>query len=322
MWYFRHGLGWRLETPASALVFGSSWHEAMDEVWRLICWEKVKKKHDADIVDKALAKFEAKWEEDGGPQTIEDFEDKGYRGTPVRTVATAHEMLIGYVRQRRSVLTSPDFKLLDIERPFAVPVDPANPSLFYVGRLDKVTRVNGKIRIYEHKTTSMGSGSNGFQQRYIDSFSPNSQVDGYLFAGSLLYNEPVKSVYVDAALVHMNEHDTFRFIPIEKQWQQIDAWLWEAHHWIAQLEASKRAAARYIAGFDEEDDQPRGPKYLPAFPRNTNVCTDFSGCPYVNVCRVVADPSQSEVPPGFKQEFWSPFDVLKLESVFSKEQKK
>lgn len=306
MWFYRHGLGWRPQTPSSALVFGNAWHNAMDVVWRLVCWEKQKK--DVLVVAEALKAFETCWEEMDGPLTIEQYEASGYAAArgPVRTVETAHEMLIYYVRDRRSVLTDRDLKLLDIERPFAVPIDPANPDLYYVGRLDKVARVRGKLRIYEHKTTTLGSGTSGFQQRWIASFSPNTQVEGYLYAGSMLYGEPIKDVFVDGALVHQSEHGMFRFVPVEKQWQTLDSWLWEAHYWISQVESNKAAMKEHAAGS----------RYLAAWPKNTNVCTDFSGCPYLDVCRVTADPTQRALPAGFRVEHWSPFDVLKLERIF------
>ena len=320
MWFYRHGLGWRPQTPSSALIFGNAWHNAMDVVWRLVCWEKQRK--DQLVVAEALKAFEACWEEMDGPLTIEQYEASGYAAArgPVRTVETAHEMLIYYTRDRRSVLTDPDFKLLDIERPFAVPIDPANPDLYYVGRLDKVARVRGKLRIYEHKTTTLGSGSSGFQQRWIASFSPNTQVEGYLYAGSMLYGEPIKDVFVDGALVHASEHGMFRFVPVEKQWQTLDSWLWEAHYWISQVESNKAAMKRHEEACDwAASNDPAAsppPRYLAAWPKNTNVCTDFSGCPYLDVCRVTSDPTQRALPPGFRVEHWSPFDVLKLERIF------
>lgn len=304
--YYRHVLGWVPSVPSSALIFGSGWHNAMDFVWDSVCRKKVKTK--AAAVDGAVRAFTEKWEEEDGPSTLANFEPGDY--APFRTPETAHEMLIHYVDERWEFMTSREWELIDVERPFAVPVNPEDASLFYVGRLDKVGRLNRALTIIEHKTTSLYAKNGPFQSRFVDSFSPNSQIDGYIFSGSALYGTPVKTVLVDGALVHRLVHDGFRFIPIEKQFAQIEGWLWEVLYWIKSVEANRRAATGQEMNFKGAP--------MHAFPRNTNSCTDFSGCPYLDVCRVTANPAQRALPPGFSERFWSPFDQWHLERIYKK----
>ena len=227
------------------------------------------------------------------------------RGKPeLRNFNTAVDMLYNYIEERRALLTSKDFKLLEVEKPFAVPIDDSRPDLFYVGRLDKAFEYQGRIYIGEHKTTTSYKKDGPFRSDFVDSFSPNSQVDGYLYASHLIYGNRLKAVWIDAALVHQSVHDGFRFIPVERQLAHLSSWLWETRYWIEQVEANERA----IAG--RNDPEPLD--YLAAFPKNTTSCTNYGGCPYLDICKMVSNPHEQEEFPGYVVKRWEPFDELKF----------
>lgn len=256
------------------------------------------------LVQNAMVAFKEYW--DANANNSELFEaDNGGR-PEIRNGQTAMEMLFNYIEERRPMLSRSDFELLEIEKPFAVPLDPDDDRLIYIGRLDKVFRYQKRIYIGEHKTTTLYKRDGPFQSAFVDSFSPNTQVDGYLYAAYHTYGKEFKAVWIDAALVHKDVHDGFRFIPIERQFAQIDTWLWEARYWIAQIEANKDA---YNAINDRNTD------YLAAFPKNTVSCTQYGGCPNLDLCKMWANPDVHALPHGFRLERWEPFDELKLAEI-------
>jgi hypothetical protein len=277
----------------------------MDIVWEILAKRPISRLDDHAVLKEGMKAFLKTWEESGGPEAY-DHELQYKKYPSARTPDTAMEMLAHYIAERRPWLESADFELLDIERPFAVPLDPADPSLYYVGRLDKVFRLKGKgIFFGEHKTTTLYAKNGPFQDRFTESFSPNSQVDGYMYALHLVYGKEAKGGMVDAALVHKDIHDAFRFIPVDRQMGQLDTWLWEARQWIANIEANSAALDLVTA------EQ----RYLTAFPKNTSACSHYDGCSYVSLCKMWADPHRRAEAPGFKNEVWSPFDELQLSQL-------
>ncbi len=301
--YFRHMMDFTRIGTAKPLVFGGCWHDAMDVVWTLMCEDS--KRDSIEVVEEAMRAFMVRWREEGFPD-IDDFDEETLAAYNPRTPMVAMEMLFNYVEDRRSHFS--EIELIAVEKPFAVPLDPNDDSLFYVGRLDKVYRWKRDDRIYigEHKTTTSYKKDGPFRYDFMDSFSPNSQIDGYLFAAHMLYGKELKAVWIDAALVHKTVHDGFRFIPVERQFAQLEAWLWEAHDWIAKLERDKADAI----------DGDREANYMAAFPKNTSSCNAFTGCQFAELCKTWSNP-YGRTPPDteFKREHWSPFDVLKLQEL-------
>lgn len=260
------------------------------------------------IVKKAMDAWLTYWEAESDGADPHQLTDEITGRAEIRNSSTAMEMLFNYIEERRGIFQSRDFKLLAIEQPFAVPLDPERPDLLYIGRLDKVFQYQGRIYIGEHKTTTSYKKDGPFRSDFVDSFSPNSQVDGYLYAAHLLYGKKVKAVWIDAALVHANVHDGFRFIPVERQLQQLSGWLWETRYWIEQIEANKRALLTNELDIGAME-------YMPAFPKNTTSCTNYGGCPYLDMCKMWSNPYEHDDPPGYNVQKWEPFDALEFEKA-------
>jgi hypothetical protein len=258
------------------------------------------------IVEKAMKAFVGYWEEnanDYGP--FEEFEKSGKPN--IRNAQTALEMLYHYVEDRRLMLTDKTFQLISVEQAFAVPLDPNDETLVYIGKIDKIFRYQSDLLLKEHKTTTLFKKDGPFQAQFVDSFSPNSQIDGYLYSVSIFYSKP-KACWIDAALVHKDHHDGFKIIPIQRQPGQIETWLWEAHDWIQQIEANLEVYHEGLYGRNKWDRQP----YLAAFPKNTNSCTNYGGCPYLDLCKAWSNPEREGTPLGFVVEPWVPFDELQM----------
>lgn len=309
-YYFRHEVGIRgVGRPSPYLAFGSAWHTAMDTVWPILINDK--EQDDLKVIRAAFEVWAAKWIEEGMPSQS-DIGPEEKEWLKFRNPDTAIEMLASYVADQRRFLETKVDEIVGIERPFAVPLLPDNDKLWYCGRLDKAIRMDGQIYIVDHKTTADYRISGGFSQRFVDSFSPNSQMDGYAYAGNLLWPKEFGGVLIDAALVH-KEKRAFRIIPVSRSYDQLDAWLWEALEEVRRVEHN-RAIAKESKG-----------DFLAAFPKNTGACYDYgSSCVYMDLCKGMADPqawiATNGVPDGYEVSRWSPFDVNKLEGIgFNKE---
>ena len=301
-YYLRHVKGWRPSGTAMPLIFGLCWHESMDIVWT--AWEKVKqgKISKRDLVEGAMIAFEKKWlEEKQKPfdqLTIQDFETLG-----ARTPMIAKEMLLSYIELRQPILDS--MELVAAERPFAVPLYPDRDDIWYIGRRDKDIKLDGDRIVIEHKTTSEYKVDGGFKTQYIQSYYPNSQVVGYLYASKLEYGE-TRYCWVDAALVHKKVHDAFKFIPISATFATMDAWLWEARDWADRIESELERLEGAESG-----------KIMTAFPKNTEQCCGRYGlCSMQSICRGFDNPAQLQEPPsGYIYEPWNPFEILHIASL-------
>lgn len=302
-YYLRHVRGWRTQGTAMPLIFGLCWHEAMNIVWS--AWQLVKdgRLTEIDIVELAMDAHEKCWIENGmKPYNDMDMQDLEMLGA--RTPMVAKEMLYGYIDARRGILNS--MEILAAERPFAVPLYPDRSDVWFIGRRDKDVKINGDIVVIEHKTTSEYKIDGGFKQQYIESYYPNSQVSGYLYAANLEYGN-TRYVWVDAALVHKKVHDKFKFIPVSSTVSDMDAWLWEAQDWAGRIESEME---RLI-------DQPVNSKVLGAFPKNTsNCCGKYGLCGMLNICRGFSNPALLDEPPaGYIHEPWNPFDLLHISDL-------
>lgn len=293
-YYLRHKRGWRKEGISLPLVFGLSWHSAMDVVWRH--YNRLGK---AELIKFAMAAFENTWEGEGVKLdlSLEDVADMS-----PRIPAVAKEMLICYLDKKEHILKN--CTVLAVEQPFAVPLplyQAPDASIWYAGRLDKVVDYNGQRMVVEHKTTTEYKKDGGFKTQYVEGWYLDSQCMGYLYGGGL-YFDGLEQVWVDAALVHKQVHDAFRFIPINHQFGMLEQWVEDTKEWV-------RRILRDEARFAEIGMLVGG-----VFPKQQESCVGKYGpCTFTDICRTTYDPSLLKEPPaGYIHEPWSPFDVLKL----------
>jgi ATP-dependent exoDNAse (exonuclease V) beta subunit len=300
-YYWRDIRDLRQFGKAPALDFGTSWHAAMDTLW--VAAKSSVSLTDMKIVELAHGTFNETWEGLGHPSLENMSEDEHKYLYKARNPETAFFMLVNYYAHRKNFIQ--EVELLEKEKPFAVPLDISDKETFYVGRLDKTIRWNGRVWVVEHKTTSWGSGRSGISSTYLESFDPNSQVEGYQHAGRMYYGKAFKGVLIDAALVYASCHDKFALLPIESTWAKLDQWLWETKRQFKLLEINKEALKEV-----KKDDE-----FMAAFPRNTKNCIQFMRpCSYMDLCKTIPNPASEpdRIPMGFAKDHWSPIKHLNL----------
>jgi PD-(D/E)XK nuclease superfamily len=296
-YFIRHVLGWTGIGTGLALVFGSAWHNAQD-----VIWEYGKKIDHRDLGELAAQAFNKTWTAEGLPVDI-PLESEGYYAP--RTPLIAREMLEGYIESRGKMIMNSE--VVAIEQPFAVPI-PGMPGHWYIGRLDKVVDFNSQRLVLEHKSTTAYATQGNFRTDYVDSWFMSAQVKGYQFGAGLYYGN-VNAVWVDAALVHKKVHNAFKFIPIAHNYTLLSEWLEGTKQWVREISQ------------EEEDYRGVGELTPGMFKKNEESCFGkYGACPYIDICRSVADPSKlTEVPGGFVKSYWEPFSILGLEKLLENE---
>ncbi len=283
--HYRYEMHWSPMDRPIYFDFGTAWHTMQDAVWPAICWDHVSQD---EVYQRGCAAFDAKWTELGlDPNPSQAIAEEWAPRTP----GIAREMLKNYISVRYDWLRY-KIQLLAVEQPFVVPLDPDDPTLFYIGRLDKVLMDGDEVVAGEHKTTTVYRiAGDHFASQWIESFDPNSQIDGYNHGLKMHYRNKVKGVLVDGAMVHKKVHDAFRFIPSYRSTHQLEAWRQETLYWA-------RAWLRFIkTGF---------------MPRNTNGCVNqyHKTCEYISTCRQYNRAIHDLEPPrGMKVEKWEPYDL-------------
>ncbi len=328
--FFRHEAHLSRSGTAPPLAFGLAWHRAQDIIWANIGGlSKVRNQDEVIALAKmGYAAWEECWAEEGYPREV-DMDKEWETRLKARTPNTAIEMILSYIVERWDLLKF-QYKLVAVEQPFIVPLDPDDPNLWYCGRLDKVVeRISGpgsgKLFIVDHKSSSSYSKDRGFLPSFTESFSPNSQVDGYAYGARMLYGDDFGGVYIDGALVHKTHHDIFCFMPVSRSADQMDAWLWEARSEIKKLESDQEILKMVYSGSEESfvlsecNADVFNLSYMPAAAKNTGACYDFnSPCMYMDLCKGWGNPIKGIIehgtPAGYIVDPWSPFtDEQKVE---------
>lgn len=295
--YFRHIRHWAPDYMAKPLAFGLAWHEAMD-----FTWKNAKVLMVGQLSFAAKEAFMKSWIGNNMP-----IDDANLMSMYPRTPGRAQEMLGYYINKYYDWLSK--IELLEVESSFTVPMDDKEDGVIYMGRLDKVFKDpnNGnKIIILDHKTTSIMAPS------WFESFSPNSQIDGYLYAGNMLYGEEFWGIYIDGASVMKGDSKTgggknvdrdmppgisFPRIPISRALNQLEAWHWETHETILDIQHNVTS----LAGVKDS-------AFMPVFPKNTTACFYYGRCMYADICKMIANPHYqiNELPEGFIEDKWDP----------------
>lgn len=291
-YYYRHIRGWT-KPAGPALSAGLGWHAGQDFIWANI--------KGADARDLAEVATEI-WIQTMNESGI-DVESTTYvMNEPKRTAGVFKEMFLNYIQQRRAFIEEVD--IISIERPFAVPLG-LSTKVFYIGRVDKEFRRDGRVIVLDHKTTSAYAKNGPFRQSFLESFSPDSQIDGYSYAAYIQYGKEFKAVYVDAALVHKTVHDGFKLIPVERAYNSLDNWLYDTERWVNLIEQDKLLLSHC------KDTDP----FLKAFSKKApESCIQYNHpCIYKDICRFHDNPMQLEEPPeGFVEDHWNPFEVNRI----------
>jgi len=202
--------------------------------------------------------------------------------------------------QERRVL-----ELLDIEVAGSVALS-SNRLVYF--KMDSILRGRDKFLCLEHKTGSR------FSSAWVAQWIQKMQMGVYSHVLHCLYKqEDVHGVVINGAFFHdppklrrdgqpyANSSDNeFHRVPVRMALQQMEAWHQDILQWMDRIEEDH----------DRLSHQSEGDAVLHAFQKNTESCTRYGICPFLNQCSIWSNPLQhlQDVPRGFKIELWDPRD--------------
>lgn len=273
--FYRYLLGWEVDYPQLALIFGEAWHRAM-----------------AVLFEKGYSKDSI---ESGHEEFLRYYREYYSESTDLEHIpkdpTTALEGLLAYVSCYEDI---DRFTVLHIERSGNVLIT-EDIAMHY--RLDAIVD-DPKLGIInlDHKTTSWSSPS------WSDQFQLDFQMNLYTHALYSMYSpEEVWGVKVNGMLFLKSRVEPMR-VPLQKSLPYMNAWLHETLYWL------KMQHQDYQLLSMAKD----GDNHFIAFPRRETNCVNFGRlCPYHSFCTAWENPLQkcSKLPIGFKESWWNPVDL-------------
>ncbi len=273
MYFFRHLLGWDLDTPNNHLAFGEAWHVAMEHLL-LNGYSEV-------FIAQAFDKFLSSYREKFPADTDTLFGAKA----PERVIPA----LLEYATKYADDLAL--YKVLYTEVAGTVPITKEHVLHF---RIDSILQDSQeRIRSMEHKTKGGSINTTWYNQ-----WPMSLQIGTYHHVLYCLYPEAdVDGIWVNGAGFLKTKFD-FQRLPVKKTREQMQVWLDTVNFWFNRLNME----LKLLEDCSDKDNT------LLAFPLNPSGCDKYFGCAYLDYCMAWPNPLREcdEVPLGFKQEFWDP----------------
>jgi hypothetical protein len=141
-----------------------------------------------------------------------------------------------------------------VEYSFSLNVD---DGIVFSGHMDRLVEYNGSLMVQDQKTTK-----STLSPYYFDQYSPDTQMSMYSFAGSMVYNSPVKGVVIDAAQIAVGFTRFERGLTFRTA-DQLNEWYDDAMWHVNQIRQATR------------DNH---------FPMNPASCGNFGGCEFRRIC--------------------------------------
>ncbi len=183
-----------------------------------------------------------------------------------------------------------ELEVLHVEISGNVPVDRRHVHF----RIDTIVRGEEGIFVLEHKTASRMS------HQWVDQWRLKVQVGLYTHVLYSLYNPAdVFGVKINGIFLYKSKAPEFLRVPVRMTPERMMVWLTLVRRVLTDIERNMNELERDIDRHVME-----------SFPMNTESCTKYYGCPYIDLCTAWPNPLQrcSEPPGGFHIEWWDPRD--------------
>ena len=297
--FFINILGWNPPDVKNDKHFGTSWHKAQEHLLRnMQKGDKFSPAYNDAITAEAYVAFLKEYRQKFPEFTDEDFKPK--------TAPAAGEMLARYSTEYKG----DDFDVLHVEVAGEVPLGPDDdPNHRMYFNIDAICRDGRGIFILDHKTTKRADS------RWIDKWALSTQINLYIHVIYCIFPpEDVFGAIINVA-VFKKEGEVFR-IPVKKTPDMMRAWLANTLYWLDNY----RMDLELLRGGLVEGKTTEGcvrvalgtmatqEEVMTAFPMNTQSCSNYWGCPYIDLCTVWPNPLKKHdmIPSGFEETYWDP----------------
>lgn len=260
---------WRKKAEAIPLVFGIAYHKALE------IYDNARAQG-ADFVEAQRTAIRFCFQ-----QSFTSDDNRRTRATLIRAVCW-------YLEQFKhdpceTVLLKNGRPAVELSFRIELPVtSPSGEPYLLCGHLDKLVMFNDKLWVLDRKTTGMT-----LSQNYFATYSPNTQMSQYTFAGKIITSEPVAGVIIDAVQLAVGFNNYQRAFTTRTQ-PQLDEWLGDVLRYVAMAE--RFAAERY-------------------WPMNDTACSMYGGCPFRDVCSKDPAVREAYLKGDFEKVQWNPLQV-------------
>ncbi len=285
-YFFEFVLGWKLEGSNVHLEFGIAVHHAMEHL--LLNGYSSKSMMEAyDLFEKHYRKhFTIEADIGNAPKTPGNF------------LTALPEYILKYKEDKFEVLhTEVSGKIL------------IGPERYLHFRQDSIIRNELGICSFEHET-----GSN-FNSKWANQWRQKIQVGAYAHVCYCLYGnvEEIFGVIINGMFIknpptRKNSPVThFERVPIRKTSIHMEDWYHTVNYWYDRIQES----------FDLLDATSIDDPVMIAFPKNSESCDKYFGCPYLEYCNAWSNPLQrcEKIPSEFTQFYWNPTEVESKEVI-------
>jgi len=268
-YFFRYVLGWNPIGPNIHLVFGSAWHEAMEQLLQTGYGE--------ESLMLAYQRLETYYRQYFPP----NLDEINFPKTPGRAL----EALVQYC----DTYKEDEHETLYTEIAGTVPITEKKKLHF---RQDSILQTPDGIISREHKTGSTLS------RVWRDQWELSFQVGTYLHVLYCHYEpEQVRGVQINGTIFNKTKTQ-FERIPILRSPANMNVWFWTVKDLMNLLGYEFERLASCT------DSDP----ILYAFPQNPESCTKYFGCAYHPYCSAWPNPLQhlEHIPNEFEVSYWDP----------------
>ncbi len=295
--FARYHKGWEPEIPNVHLGFGKCYHAGSVPVW--VEGNSGQGRSMDAAIQAAQDTFMETWQGLGLPTGNNIILAASW--LKQKTPQAGLRILEAYAKERWAFLDTG--QLLGAELTFRILLDQdpvTGELLFYRGILDRHWQDHHGDRPWELKTTSMG-GPNGFYSKFLNSFNPNAQLQGYVVGFEDKFPGQAKEVVVDAALVH-DKHTKFMAQPVTISGERQEQWKCNTKALMADVRRREQGinAGEYTL--------------TQAFPQNLESCQGkFGPCQFYDLCKfnlAEAIHSMDTPPAGYVPLRWDEEDVF------------
>jgi hypothetical protein len=170
---------------------------------------------------------------------------------------------------------------------------PIGPERLWAFKIDALIRDSRGVFIIDHKTASR------LDANWADSFLQSVQMQGYIWAVSYYFPELLndfKGVHVEGTVFRARDAECVDIF-VKRDELALNEWLFQVNHQIDLIQWSEDVLA---------ESEPTEP-FLRAYPKNTEACTKYGRCPYMDICLSGHNPLAMKEPPiGFEVREWNP----------------
>lgn len=285
-YFWRYVAGWQRTEPNVHLEFGSAWHLAMEHM--------LLNGYSQESIAAAWTKLNDYYRRFFSPEMDEANAPKN-----------PSNALLGLM-QYAERYHDDDFEPLYTEIAGSVLVSNDRRVLF---RSDSIcrNRRTGKVFSLEHKTAS------NLNRVWADQWLQKIQVGVYShvllchydmneFEGIVINGycpkNPTRLKKDGTPYANASDASPFLRVPVRKNAQKMEDWLFTINYWCDQIEIEMDNL------LGQTEDSP----VMTCFPKNTESCTKYFGCPYRDYCEAWPNPlSRIATPqPGFVVKYWDP----------------